>query len=60
MQLIERTAEVVSETAVEVVRAEFARGPARQRRPDGVDRVKVLVWAGAVGEARVTSVKEVR
>ncbi|ERH12547.1 MAG: hypothetical protein J07HB67_01568 [halophilic archaeon J07HB67] len=58
-QLIERTAEAVGETAAEVVRAEFARAPTRRRGADGVDPVKLLVWAGAAEEARVTSVKEV-
>ncbi len=58
-QLIERTAEAVGETAAKVVRAEFTRGPTRRRGPDGIDPVKLLVWAGAAEEARVTAVKEV-
>jgi len=58
-QLIERTAEAVGETAARVVRAEFGRAPTRRRGPEGVDPVKLLVWAGAAEEARVTSVKTV-
>ncbi len=49
----------MGETAAEVVRAEFACGPTRRRGPDGIDPVKLLVWAGAAEEARVTAVKEV-